>query len=308
MNRLVPSTLLLGFLCLGLPSLMRGQTGPMEWKSAEDILGRSGAKQSGSLQALFPRTDLNVVVNGMPLEPEGLTSWFIFRPEGKKTRLVGDVVLLDREVPRTMAQALRNGLEITALYNPFLNESPGIKRLRVRGKGAQSSLAWAVKLILSSTGTPMGPSVLPLSGEGIAIETPYKGPQTALDWSKTVAILGLGKIEGRTIQFTFPSEEATPGPGVEIQGDGDPTATLFLQKTQEGSFAAMGTFVLADEKAKIVMENLIRHHITVTSFRNQGSKEEPRFFFLNFWIMGEETEVVESLKEALDQANLSPDP
>jgi hypothetical protein len=289
-------------MCFNLAPLVWGQTGSIEWKPVEDILERRGVNQDASLQVLFPRTDLNVVVKGTPLEPEGLTSWFVFRPQGKNTLLVGDMVLLDTEVPKATAQALRNGLEITALYSPLLDESPGIKRLRVRGKGAKSNLAWAVKLILTSTGTPIDPPVSSLpQGKAVATANPTKGPQPSLGWSKTEAILGSGEIKGRTIQFEFSSMEATPGPEVDM----DLAATLFLQKTTGGHVAGMGTFIMGDEEASNVMETLTQHHITVTSFRNQGSKEEPKLFFLNFWVAGNEKEVAEGLKEALDQAGLS---
>ncbi len=278
----------------------------MEWKPVEDILGRNGTRQGTSLQILFSRTDLNVVVRGVPLEPENLTSWLIFKPEGKETLLVGDVVLLDTEVPKATAQALRNGLEITALYGPFLDESPDIKRLRIRGKGAKSNLAWAAKLLLSSTGTPMGPLLLPAPQAGaIATESPSSGSQFSLDWSKTLDILGPGEIKGRTLRFEFPQEETAPKPGNETQGDDRLSATLLLQKTEKGNVAAMGTFVLADEEANKVMETLTRHHITVTSFRSQGAKEEPQLYFLNFWVVGAEEEVAEGLQDALDQTGLS---
>jgi hypothetical protein len=301
----VPFTLLC-FLCFSLEPLIGGQAGPVEWKPVEDILGRNGTEESGSLRVLFPRTDLNVVVKGVPLEPAGLTSWFTFKPMDKGTFLVGEAVLLDTEVPKATAQALKNGLEITALYSPFLDESPALKRLRVWGKGAKSSLAWAAKLILSSTGTPMGAPVSSSSpADGVTTGKTTSGPHPSLDWSKTVAILGPGEIKGRIVQFEFPPMEATPGAAMDTQGDKDLAATFLLQKTTGGQVAAMGTFVLADEQADTVMESLTRHHITVTSFGNRASKDDPRFSFLNFWVVGEEKEVAEGLKDALDQAGLS---
>ncbi len=293
-NRLVP----FAFLGFSLAALVWGQSGSMDWKPVADILGRNGIDQVGSLQVLFPRLDLNVVVKGVPLEPEELTSWFLFKSENNGTILVGDMVLLDTEVSKAMAQALRNGLEITALYSPFLEESPRIKRLRVRGKGAKSNLAWAVKLILSSTGTSMG-SMDP---------NPTPENQILLDWSKTEAILGPGAHRGRVLQFEIPQTKANSEKGIETQWKSDLAANLFLQKTGKGNSAAMGTFDLPDEKANEVIETLSKHHFTVTSFRSQSSYEGEGFFFLNFWVVGSEEDVAEGLKDALDQAGLSQDP
>ena len=305
MNRLALS-ILLCFICFNLAALAGGQADPMEWKPVEDILGRSGTRQGASLQILFPRTDLNVVVKGVPLEPEGLTSRFIFRVGGKSTHLAGDIVLLDTEVPRATAQALRNGLEITALYSPFLDESPAIKRLRVRGKGARSNLAWATKLILSSTGTPMSQPVSSSSPtKEVTTGITANGPRPSLDWSKTVDILGPGELEGRTLRFEFPTEEATPIAAIESQRDMAPATSILLQKMAGGQVAAMGTFVLDGWQAAKVMETLTQHHITITSFGGQDSKEETGFSYLNFWVVGEQEEVAEGLKDALDQAGLS---
>ncbi len=260
-------------------------------------------------KAAYPRTDLNVVVGGVPLEPEGVTSWFILRPDGKSTRLTGDIVLLDREVAKATAEAIRNGLEITGLYSPFLDESPGIKRLSVEGKGAKSSLAWAAKLILSSTGTPLDPPEPSSSSKDpVGAGGAPKSLHPFLDWSKTQAILGSGEIEGRTLRFELPSTAplGPTGPAVRWRVDGG--RPLFLQKAEGGHIAAMGTFVLGPEEVDSVMESLARHHITVTSFRNQGTKDGTRFFFLNFWVVGEEKDVAEGLKDALDQAGLTQDP
>jgi len=279
------------------------------WSSVREILGPPTMEGEAFFKADYPRTDLNVVVRGVPLEPEGLGSWFLLRFDGKSTRLTGDIVLLDTEVPKAMAQALRNGLEVTALYSPFLNESPGVKRLCLQGRGARSSLAWAAKLILSSTGTPLGGPDSP-SGpkDPAAAGLPPKNPHPPLDWSKIQDLLGPGEMKGRTLRFEFPPLEETPQTGTAAAGAMENTTTFLFQKLEGGHLAAMGTFVLGKEDVDAVMETLIRGHITVTSLWNLGSGEEPRLFFLNFWVVGGEGEVTEALKDALDQAGLSKEP
>jgi hypothetical protein len=273
-----------------------------------EILGPCAMEGEAFFQATYPRTDLNIVVRGVPLEPEGLSSWLLLKPEGKSTRLTGDIVLLDTEVPKAMAQALRNGLQITALYSPFLNESPGIKRLRVQGKGARSSLAWAAKLILSSTGTPMDRGEASSTPKDpVGAMPPQKNSRPPLDWTKIQDLLGPGEMKGRTLRFEFPALEEGPVTGTGIPAAGENVTNLLFQKLEGTHLAAMGTFVLAREDVDAVMETLIRNHITVTSLWNQDSKEGPQLFFLNFWAVGGEGEVIEGLKDALDQAGLSKD-
>src|SRR5579885_1177606 len=109
MNRKILPILV--WLAAGPAALAQSPTPPLagatpgEWKGVEKILGCPGTLQGGVLRMAFPRTDLNVVVQGIPLEPElGLTSWFAFQalpeaPDARRTWMTGELVLLDQEVP-----------------------------------------------------------------------------------------------------------------------------------------------------------------------------------------------------------------
>lgn len=56
----------------------------------------------------------------------GLTAWAAFTQAGDHVMAMGDIVLLEGEVNPVMSAALDAGLEVTALHNHFLWDSPRI--------------------------------------------------------------------------------------------------------------------------------------------------------------------------------------
>ena len=58
----------------------------------------------------MPRTDLAVTVKGVPVRAGfALGSYAAFKPVGDQAMVMGDLVLLDQEVPAVMAGLFRGG-------------------------------------------------------------------------------------------------------------------------------------------------------------------------------------------------------
>jgi hypothetical protein len=76
--------------------------------------------------------------------------------------VMGDIVLLENEVNPVMSAALDNGLEVTALHNHFLWDSPKVMFMHIGGMGDEAELARAVgrvfgklkEVIATKPGTP----------------------------------------------------------------------------------------------------------------------------------------------------------
>src|SRR6516164_372270 len=94
-----------------------------DWKAVEQALGKSGQLQAGDVFRVgMSRTDLNVTVRGVPVKAGfALGSYAAFRQEGDHAMVMGDLVLLDAEVPAVMSGLFGNGLDVTAVHN-HLNE------------------------------------------------------------------------------------------------------------------------------------------------------------------------------------------
>src|SRR5713101_4497932 len=94
-----------------------------DWKAVEQALGKPGQLQAGDVFRVgIPRTDLAVTVKGVPVKaPFALGSYAAFKATGDHVMVMGDLVLLDAEVPAVMSGLIGGGLEVTAVHN-HLNE------------------------------------------------------------------------------------------------------------------------------------------------------------------------------------------
>src|SRR5690242_8035490 len=86
---------------------------------ADQIGQAAGAKatttKDGVVRLAWPRADVKVTVDGMPLPPAaGLGSWAAFTPAGHGAMVMGDTVVFQDEVTPAMDAAFAHGLEVTA--------------------------------------------------------------------------------------------------------------------------------------------------------------------------------------------------
>ena len=142
-----------------------------DWKAVEAALGKSGQAQPGGVFRIgMPRTDLAVTVKGVPVKAGfALGSYAAFKPVGDQAMVMGDLVLLDREVPAVMAGLFRGGLEVTAVHNHLNEISPHVMYMHYEGHGEAVKLATALRQALSASGTPLG-------GGSSAAAAPAAGP------------------------------------------------------------------------------------------------------------------------------------
>ena len=129
-----------------------------DWKAVEQALGKSGQLQTGDVFRIgMPRTDLTVTVKGVPVKALfALGSYAAFKQIGNQTMVMGDLVLLDQEVPAVMSGLFAGGLEVTAVHNHLNEMSPHVMYMHYEGHGDARKLATALRQALSASGTPLG--------------------------------------------------------------------------------------------------------------------------------------------------------
>src|SRR5207249_2756835 len=83
-----------------------------DWKAVEQALGKSGQLQPGDVFRVgMPRTDLAVTVKGVPVKAGfALGSYAAFKQMGDRAMVMGDLVLLDLEVPAVMSGLIGGGV------------------------------------------------------------------------------------------------------------------------------------------------------------------------------------------------------
>jgi hypothetical protein len=146
---------ILSLICvLCFPILVRAQG--MTTSGIDQVLGRSGQKTGDVYRVSFPRTDLHVSIGGLAIKPGlALGSWAAFTGTDDNAMVMGDLVLLDRELNPVMAKLRSAGFEITAVHNHLMEEIPKVLYLHYMGHGTATQLATALRAALSVSKTPL---------------------------------------------------------------------------------------------------------------------------------------------------------
>lgn len=269
-----------------------------DWSSVEKVFGKKGTVKDGVFKITFPRSDLKVMIGDFAVDPGlALTSWVGFINSGSdgmmmddNTMVMGDMVMLDKEVASVIPKLMSLNLSITALHNHLVGESPTIKYLHFSGKGSAAKLAESVKAVLSVTGTPLTP---------VQAKTGTEKP----DWSKVEAILGTsGKQNGVLLQYGFPRNEKLTESGMEMPAYIGMATGINFQ--MDGKRAAItGDFVLLADEVNPVFNALTKNGIAVTAIHNHMLYDNPRLFMMHFWAVDEPGKLAKGLKAALDLTN-----
>ena len=109
---------------------------------------RATATPDGVVRIAWPRKDVPVKVDGVPLRPfAGLGSWAAFTKAPHGAMVMGDTVVFQDEVDPAMDAAFAHGLEVTALHNHFFHDEPKVYFMHVGGTGEPDKLAAGVKAV-----------------------------------------------------------------------------------------------------------------------------------------------------------------
>ena len=142
-----------------------------DWKAVEQALGKTGQMQAGDVYRIgMPRTDLNVTVKGVPVKAGfALGSYAAFKQIGDHAMVMGDLVLLDQEVPAVMSGLFAGGLEVTAVHNHLNEMTPHVMYMHYSGHGDALQMARALRQALSASGTPLGGALGPPPARGVPL-------------------------------------------------------------------------------------------------------------------------------------------
>ena len=268
-----------------------------DWKAVEQALGKSGGMQPGDVFRIgMPRIDLAVTVKGVPVKAGfALGSYAAFKQVGDQSMVMGDLVLLDQEVPAVMSGLFSGGLEVTAVHNHLNEMSPHVMYMHYEGHGDAVQMAKALRQALSASGTPLG-------GTPAAPAT-SAGP--ALDTKQIEQALGRpGRdIGGGVFQVTVPRAEVITQMGMPLLPAMGVTTVMNFQPLAAGQAAITGDFVLVDKEVNAVARTLRQHGIDVTALHNHGLMDTPRLFYMHFWATDDAAKLAQGLKAALDQTN-----
>jgi hypothetical protein len=98
-------------------SLLTGRSAmgaDMDGSQVDQALGKTGTALPGAVHKYaLPCTDLNVTLDGVAIKPAlALGGWLAFKPLGKATMVMGDLVMAEDEINPVMARLLANGITV----------------------------------------------------------------------------------------------------------------------------------------------------------------------------------------------------
>ena len=273
-----------------------------DWTPIGAALGKPGTVQpDGVYKISLPRSDLQVKVGDVQIKPAlALGSWVAFRKTAAQTMVMGDLVLTEDEVALVMGKLQEGGIEITALHNHVLNESPRIMYMHINGHGDAVKLAQSIHaaLVLSKTPFTTAPS-------------PSQPQQLDLDTKQLDQILGrTGKINGGVYQFAIPRAEKIVEGNMNQGAEPIPSSmglatAINFQPTGAGRVAITGDFVLLAGEVNPVITALRTSGIAVTALHSHMLDDSPHLFFMHFWGNDDALKLAQGLRSALDRTNSS---
>ena len=265
----------------------------VDWKNVDETLGRSAAITGEVHRYGFPRSDLNVTLDGVAIKPAlALGGWVAFKPEHGGAMMMGDLVLLESEINPVMTAAIENGLEITAIHNHILRASPLTFYMHVSGHGDAAQLATSLHKALAMSKTPL--TVQAASGAT---------PEVSLNTDELDRTMGVkGKAAGGVYQFAVMRRDQISEHGMPLEPAGPlGVATgINFQPTGDGKAAITGDFVLSAREVNPVIHALRSNGIEVTALHSHMLDEQPRLFFMHFWANDNALKLAKGLRAALD--------
>jgi hypothetical protein len=266
----------------------------INWGKIDDSLGRK-AQVTGDVHRYgFPRTDLNVTLDGVTIKPGlALGGWIAFKPAHGGAMVMGDLVLLESEINPVMAKMIQNGLEITAVHNHLLRASPATFYMHVGGHGDPEKLAAAIRDALGASKTPMTTS--PSSSSPPAVD---------FDTAQIDQIIGAkGQNNGGIYQIGVPRRDPITENGTQLVPSGPMgmNTGIGFQPTGGGKAAITGDFVLLGTEVNPVVKALRSNGIEVTAIHSHMLTEEPRIIFMHFWANDDAIKLARGLRAALDK-------
>jgi hypothetical protein len=287
-----------GIMCLLAAPLQAGAAGSLDVKAIEQTMGKPGELKDNVYKISLPRKDLSVSVNGVKLKPGfALGSWIAFEESGDEAVMDGDLVLTESEVGPVLTQLRKEGIEVSAVHNHLIGETPRVMYVHVAGKGKAASMAAHLKGALNLTGTPLEAAAAKGS------DTAAKGgtEESGFDAELIQKELGhQGKMKDGVLHVSVPRPEPIKMHGAALPPSMGMATAINFQSAGEKKVAATGDFVMVREEVDRVTKALTEHGLLITALHNHLVHGSPDLYFMHFWADDSAEKVAKGLRAGLD--------
>lgn len=274
------------------------QSMPADYQSVLSTLGKQGDFKDNVLKINIPRNDIKVTIDGIATPtPFGFGGWLAMtKGSGGEDVMMGDLVLLEDEVNPVMSALLDNGLEVTALHNHFLFDSPRVFFMHVHGHGKPADLAREAKPAVDLIGHAKAEHQSSESG-GQANVSAGK-----IDTAKLAQIAGhQGEQSGQVYKITVGRDDLKlTEMGAKINSRmGLNTWAAFYGSDANAEVA--GDVAMLGSEVTPVLKALRGHGLNVVAIHQHMLNTRPTVYFLHYWGTGPADKLATGFKAALDE-------
>jgi uncharacterized protein DUF1259 len=287
-------------LCFAMPGESQAQSSSatLDTKAIEQAIGKPGELKDDVFKISLPRKDLSVSVKDVKLKPGfALGTWVAFKQRGNEAVLDGDLVLTEDEVGPVFAKLRKEGIEVTALHNHLIGETPRVMYLHIAAKGDSGQLASHLKEALSLTATPMGlPSAKPLGASlrNVAEEADFDAELIQKELGHK------GMIKDAVLLISVPRPEQINMAGTILPSSMGMATAFNFQSSGGNKAAATGDFVMLRDEVDRVTKALTEQGILITALHNHLVHGSPELYFMHFWANDGAEKVAKGLRAGLD--------
>ncbi len=265
---------------------------------AEKIAAASSSKTTtapdGVVRISWPRTDVPVVVDGVPLKPfAGLGSWAAFTKAPHGAMVMGDTVVFQDEVTPAMDAAFANELEVTGLHNHFFYDNPKVYFMHIGGQGKPEKLAVGIKAVWDAVKKVRAADATPINSfEGFGPENDNLDPKLIEE------ILGhKSQSQDGVVKVTIGREGVMHG--VKVGGSMGLTTWAAFSGGIKHSVVD-GDFIMSAAEVQPVLRALRKANLHIVALHNHMIGEQPAYYFVHYWGKGPAKDLAQGLKSALD--------
>ncbi len=288
-DRLV-SGLILGVILLVTPVFAQNNVQRLNTDGIAKAMGKEGELIGEMYKVSFPRSDLTVNVKNVAIKPAlALMAWAGFIKSGSTAITYGDLVVLEDELNPVISKLEAGGVEVSAVHNHLLHETPRVMFIHFVGSGNEAEMAKAIRDALALTKSPLVS----------AASEPETKPEIATEIERIIGYRG--SMGGDVFHITVPRNEVH----VMTMGTMLPSSmgmnTPFNFQLDGKNAAISGDFMLLPAELNPVINALRANGIEVASIHNHLLDNQPSMVFMHFWAYGDAVGLAKGLKAALDR-------
>ena len=185
------------------------------------------------------------------------------------------------------------GVEITALHNHLVGESPKLMYVHMGGHGDPVKFAKTIKHAVGLTKTP-----IPQGG------STKESVDIGFDVAAVENTMGRkGNVSGGVLHFNVPRGEKLTEDGMETPPSMGAGTAINFQPTGNGRAAIAGDFAMTGNEVRLVLKVLQDNGVQVMALHSHALDDVPRLFYMHFWANDDAVSLAKILRAAIDKTN-----